>query len=270
MVLLDNLLGEEVVAELKVERRDDGIVVLTISNPARRNALTFAMWQQLGALCEELSHDPASRAVILTGAEGHFSAGADISEFDELRSGAAAVTYDETTNACQASLRNLSKPTIAAISGFCVGGGCGIATECDFRIADKTAKFGIPAARLGILYGLEECQGLFSLVGLAQAKRILFSGERIDATEAARIGLVDRLCEGDCLEAAITMAKTMIGNAPLSIAGSKKVLNALATGAREKMAGEIEALAEAAFASEDYAEGRRAFMEKRAPVFKGR
>lgn len=258
-------------AEIRVHRETPSIAVVTIDNPARRNALTLAMWRGLREACAEVSEDRQVRAVILTGAGDHFCAGADISEFAELRTGLeAAAEYEDAVDACEDALMTLGKPTIAAISGYCVGGGCGLATCCDFRVADRSARFAIPAAKLGIVYGLRECQSLFSLVGLANAKRILFGGEQLDAAEAARIGLVDELVETDAQSATMDLAGRLAGNAPLSIAGAKVALNALALGQAKERAAEIADLVMSAMTSEDYQEGTRAFMEKRPPVFTGR
>lgn len=257
-------------AEIRVHRETPSIAVVTIDNPARRNALTLAMWRALGEACVALSGDREVRAVILTGAGDHFSAGADISEFAAVRTGLdAATAYEAAGEACQDALMTLPKPTIAAIGGYCIGGGCGLVTCCDFRVADSSARFAVPAAKLGIVYGLRECQRLFALVGVAQAKRILYGGEQLDAAEAARIGLVDELVETDSRSAAQDMAERLANNAPLSIAGSKLALNALALGQAEDRAEEIDGMVKSAVTSEDYEEGKRAFMEKRRPKFTG-
>jgi enoyl-CoA hydratase/carnithine racemase len=248
--------------------RDGAIVTLTFNRPQRRNALTLAMWRELRRLADGLGADGEVRAVILTGAGEHFCAGADIGEFASNRADPAQTkAYDDAVDAACAALAGVPKPVIAAISGFCLGGGAGVALACDFRIAAGDARFGIPAARLGIVYGLAETRSLLATVGLPRAKRLLFGAERIDAAEARRIGLVDEIA-ADPRAHAHEMAAKMAENAPLSIAGAKAILTGLAAGTLAPE--EAHRLSGRASESEDYREGRTAFLEKRAPVFRGR
>jgi enoyl-CoA hydratase/carnithine racemase len=259
------------VADILVRVEPDRVAVVTLNRPARRNAVSLAMWRELARTFRELSDEGAVRLVILTGAGGHFCAGADISEFAAVRGDAAAGrAYEAAVEGCYEALCALGKPTVAAISGSCVGGGCALAMACDFRIADPTARFGIPAARLGVVYTVRECRMLLSLVGLAGAKRILFGGELVGIEEALRLGLVDGTAEVDVVQAAVAFAGPMRDNAPLSIAGAKLILNALACDDLEAKADAIEALMHRALESEDSKEGARAFMAKRRPAFKGR
>jgi enoyl-CoA hydratase/carnithine racemase len=246
------------------------VAVVALHRPARRNAITLGMWRELAAIFTRLGADRDVRAVVLTGSGGHFCSGADVGEFGAVRRGAGDVTiYEQAVDGATRALIALPKPTIAAITGYCIGGGTGLAIACDFRIAATDARFGIPAAKLGIVYGLLDSRNLIALVGLARAKEILFSGRQLDAREALAIGLADQVVETDAREAAIDFAARLGQNAPLSIAGAKLTLNALAAGEADTRAPEIQAAIEHAAGSRDYAEGVRAFLEKRRPTFRG-
>lgn len=253
--------------DILVARR--AVTVVTLNRPKRINAVTFAMWRELGALFRGFAAEPAVRAVVLTGAGGNFCAGADISEFGEVRADAAAsIAYEAAGDEASRAIMELPKPVLAAAPGYCVGGGMALAMACDLRVAGEGAKLGIPAARLGIVYGVLDTRNLLSLVGAANARRILFSAARLDAEAALGMGLVDEVA-ADPLERAKALAAEMAGNAPLSIAGAKLTLRALVDGAEEARADEIQALVDRAASSQDYAEGQRAFGEKRAPRFTG-
>ena len=256
---------------ISVEREQSGVAVVTIDRPERRNACNQAMWRELGRLFREFAEDSAVRAVVLTGAGGHFCAGADISEFETARQDAAgAERYEADVAACERAIRDCPKPTVAAVAGYAMGGGCGLTVVCDFRIAHISARFGIPAARLGIVYTVMECQALANIVGVTNAKRILFTGEWVDAAQAAAMGLTDEVTDGDVVAAALAFVGRMAENAPLSIQGAKMTLNAIAEGEAAVREPELRAFAARAADSADYAEGRRAFMEKRKPRFSGR
>ncbi len=257
--------------DIFVTRTDAAVAIVALNRPHRRNACTLAMWWDLAGIFDDLAGDEGVRSVILTGSGGYFCAGADISEFDKVRNGAAqGAVYERAVEQCSDAISDLPKPTIAAITGYCIGGGFGLAQVCDFRVADRTAEFGIPAARLGIVYGRKECQSLMSLVGLARAKEILFTAEIFGAERAVEIGFVDRLVEGEALDGAKAFAADMNGSAPLTISGCKLILNALAKDDVEMQQDRIDAAAVVAMESEDYREGVRAFAEKRQAVFKGR
>jgi enoyl-CoA hydratase/carnithine racemase len=249
-----------------------GIALVTLDRPARRNAVSLAMWRDLRTIFEDLGRDDAVRAVILTGSGGHFCAGADISEFATVRADSAmGAVYEETADAATRAIRDCPRPTIAAVSGYAMGGGCGLALACDFRVGDATTRMGIPAARLGIVYGPLDCALLLRQVGLANAKRVLYGGRPFDLPECRDMGLVDMVAEtGSALDAARAWAQQLSGNAPLSIAGAKLVLDALATGTVDARAHDIEAVIARAMDSADYREGAAAFVEKRPPRFVGR
>lgn len=248
----------------------DGVAMIRIDRPHKRNAMSLAMWRGLASFFADLDSDKSVRSIILTGADGTFCAGADISEFSSLRStpedGAA---YDLSVEAAEHAIIGSKKPTIAAISGACVGGGLGLALCCDFRFADATAYFAIPAARLGIVYGITETRQLLQAVGQAKAREILFAGRRIVMPEAAAIGLVTHPVDGDVGGAATTFAKTFTTSAPRTIAGAKLILGALAGGSIGERSRDISDAAKDAVSSRDYQEGIAAFAQKREPQFNG-
>jgi enoyl-CoA hydratase/carnithine racemase len=250
--------------------RAGGIATVTLNRPDKRNACNFAMWQRLGSLFRELGEDGEVRTVILTGAGGHFCAGADIGEFETVRANAkAAEEYEHAGEAAMLAIRDCPKPVIAQISGACVGGGLALALVCDFRIADETARMGIPAARLGLVYSLLETRSLVNAAGATNAKRVLMTAKIFPAREAAELGLIDELA-ADPASAVQALASTIAANAPISVSGAKFIINAIAAGETEKREDEIHRRVMGALDTEDFREGRRAFMEKRPPVWRGR
>lgn len=257
-------------SEVLLERAPSGLATVTLNRPERRNAVNLAMWRRLREVFDDCARDREVRGVVLTGAGGHFCAGADIAEFAGERHDAdSGRAYGAAVEACQSALARIPKPTVAAIAGSCIGGGCALALCCDFRIGDRTARLGIPAARLGIVYGVEDCRRLLSCVSPATAKRMLFAAEVMDAAAAAAAGLLDRLCDDDVVTAAGDYLARMIENAPISIAGAKLTLRSLQAGQLERDAAEIAELARRSLESRDYREGLRAFAEKRPPRFTG-
>lgn len=248
---------------------DDGIARVSLNRPEIRNAVSLAMWRELAAIFARFATDHEVRAVILTGAGGNFSVGADISEFDRIRvDKQQSAAYEVAVDSCSNAIAELGKPVIAAISGYCLGGGCHLALACDFRFADRTAVVGIPAAKLSIVYGVRSVQRLLALTGIANAKRILYSGDRYDAERTNAIGLVDEIHDDAELAARQYLANFAM-NGPLSIAGAKFMLNGLSMGAGALDLTMAQKLIDAASDSEDYKEGRRAFAEKRPPRFRG-
>jgi enoyl-CoA hydratase/carnithine racemase len=252
---------------------DDGVGLIIFNQPAKRNAMSVDMWTGLGEILEEFREDSAVRVVILTGAGPKaFVSGADISQFEKQRSNAdAQAEYDRLTSAGRAKLAAFSKPVIARIRGFCLGGGLGIAMQADLRIAAVDSEFGIPAARLGIAYGFDMVRKLVDLVGPAHARMILYTGQRFDAAEAQRIGLINRMVpDNELSDAVIDIARTIADNAPLSIAASKVSVSNAVKDAADRDMEEMQRMTAACFDSADYREGRTAFMEKRSPKFQGR
>jgi enoyl-CoA hydratase len=251
----------------------DGVGIVTFNNPEKRNAMSIEMWEGLGAALTELREDDNIRVVILTGAgDKAFMSGADISQFEKNRHNAqAAEAYNRRSETQRALLANFPKPTIACIRGFCLGGGMQVAMSADMRFASDNSQFGIPAAKLGIAYGFDGLKHLVSLVGPSWARLILYTGMRIDAAEALRIGLVDRVMADDrLLDETLEVARTISGNAPLAIQAAKITIEQVLKDKDERDMAAIKAIGTTCMDSEDFREGRQAFMEKRKPKFKGR
>jgi enoyl-CoA hydratase/carnithine racemase len=258
----------------KILSQVDGAVgTLTFNNPERHNAMSLEMWQDAAAKLEALARDSAVRVILLTGAGGKaFVSGADISKFETERAGADGVgVYNAATERFSQTLLDCPQATIAMIRGYCIGGGLGIAVSCDLRVATETSRFGVPAAKLGLGYGLENLRRLVNLIGPQFTAEMLFTARQFEAAEAARIGLLNHLVPDAEIESYVhSIAETIAGNAPLTIRATKALLRELARDAAERDSARCESLVKACFASEDYREGRRAFLEKRKPVFTGR
>ena len=253
---------------IEIKRRN-GIAHVALNRPSARNAVTLAMWQQLADTFSQFTADRDLRAVVLTGEGKDFSVGADISEFDKIRNDRQqSAEYEVAVDTSSTAIAELGKPVIAAVSGYCLGGGCHLALACDFRFADRTATLGIPSAKLSIVYGVRSVQRLLALVGAPNAKRILYLGDRYSAEQARSMGLIDEIHE-DARLAAEQFAERLAANAPLSIAGAKFMLNGLSMGAGALDLVAAQRLIDAASDSEDFKEGRRAFAEKRPPRFRG-
>jgi enoyl-CoA hydratase len=258
------------VSEVLLERRDDGIAVLTLNRPDKLNALNEALRQRLTELLDELAADPAVRIVVLHGAgDKAFVAGADVSEFAGRSPAEQREVYQRRR--VYDALADFPKPVICAVHGHCLGGGSELALACDVRVADRTARFGQAEIRLGLIPGAGGTQRLARLVGSGHALRLALTGDPIDAAEAHRIGLVELLVdEGLHLEAALDLAGRMARWSPVALRLVKaSVRQALETPLAAGLELEKE-LFLAAFASEDGREGVRAFVEKRDPEFRGR
>jgi enoyl-CoA hydratase len=250
----------------------DNLARLTLANPARRNAMSFGMWSAIPELIGRCEADPEVRAIVLTGIGEHFCAGADISEFGDKRSDEiGARAYEDAVKAANAALVDARKPTIALIRGTCYGGGVGLALACDIRLAREDARFRVPAARLGLGYAFDNVQLVVARIGFAAAADLLFSARVFDAAQAERDGLVRRVfASGEFEQRADAYLREIAGNAPLTLVAAKLALVALM---KSESARDLDAVARAVaecFASQDYVEGRRAFGERREPVFRGR
>lgn len=254
-------------------QHDGPIATVVFNRPRLRNAISFAMWGELARVVDGLAKDDAVRAVVFRGAGTEaFASGADISEFREYRKDTeTALRYNAQTEAAYRAIRGCPKPTVAMIFGYCMGGAMAVAMACDLRFAAEGAKFGIPAARLGIVYGVDAVGQLVDLVGPAYAKDILFSARTVSDREALAMGLIQRLLPPHELEAyTYDYLRTVAENAPLSVRGAKVTIEAYLEGLTEERRRRLKELALEAFESEDYKEGTRAFLEKRPPRFQGR
>jgi enoyl-CoA hydratase len=257
---------------LRVEKRG-AVGWIVFDQPARRNAINDAMWRGIPEAMKDFDADPAVRCVAFRGAGTEaFSAGADISEFEKNRSSTEAVGgYDDLLDRVLHSIQGSLKPSVAMIYGYCFGGGVEIALACDLRYCGASAQFSVPAAKLGLAYNVEGHKRLLETVGHAKAREIMFLGRRYRADEAQAMGLVHRAVPDAELEGFVgQVVAELCQNAPLSIANTKTLLEEYAksvgTPDHERMRAAMERCAK----SEDYREGRRAFMEKRKPSFKGK
>ncbi|HVZ09665.1 enoyl-CoA hydratase [Rhodopila sp.] len=251
----------------------DGIGLITFNQPEKRNAMSMEMWTGFGEILDAFSADDSIKVVVLTGAgDKAFVSGADISQFEKNRNSAEAQKeYDRATGIGRNKFHAFRKPSICRIRGFCMGGGLAIAMAADLRIAAAGSQFGIPAARLSIAYAPHSVKQLIDLVGPAHARMILYTAKRIDAAEAERIGLINRMTEDGALDDVVMdIARTIADNAPLSVAASKITINEMLKDESQRDMEAVRVISETCFNSADYKEGRTAFMEKRQPKFVGR
>lgn len=254
-----------------VDHPHRGIAVITINRPERRNALDGHAWRDLGEAFSAVARNADLRAIILTGAGGHFCAGDDIVAFSRVRDDEPRrAQYWDWIMACYAAIASAPVPVIAAINGVCVGGGCTLALRSDFRIAHTSARFGIPPAKLGLVYPEASTRLLSAVVGITMAKRLLYTGDIIEAREARACGLASAIVDGDVVGAAVEFAAPILANAPIALAATKLLCDAIAEDRVDDVRAQFEALFRRADSSEDSREGARAFAEKRRPNFTGR
>lgn len=252
---------------------DGPVLHIRFNNPARHNALSVDMWEAVPPLLARAEADDNVRVVVFSGEGGKaFVSGADISQFEDMRAAREAVKrYEAMAEAALEGIHDFAKPAIALIRGYCIGGGVNVAIACDIRLAATDSVFSIPATRLGLGYRLSAMRNLTHLIGPGNAKDVFFTGRRFDAAEALRMGLVNRTAEPDQLEALLAEYTGAISSgAPLTIKAGKRIIREVLKLQADTDLELCRRLILGCFESEDYAEGRRAFMEKRKPQFKGK
>src|SRR5438105_763698 len=255
-----------------LSRKDGGVGTVIFNNPERHNAVSLEMWGRTAEILDEFRSDNDVRVVVLTGAGGKsFVSGADISKFESERASLDATkAYNAAVARANGSISEFPKPTIAMIRGYCIGGGLGLAVCCDLRICSANSRFAIPAAKLGLGYSYPGMKRLVDIVGPSFAKEIFFTGRQFDAEEARVMGLVNRVVPEAELEAYVkNYAETISSNAPLTVKTAKFIVGQATTDETKRDMACCRELVEQCFKSNDYTEGRRAFMEKRKPVFTG-
>ena len=258
--------------EKMLSRVEEGVGYITFNNPEKHNAVSIEMWDALEKILDEFRSSKEIRVIVLNGAGGKsFVSGADISKFDKERSSKEAVlSYNKRTQKVYELLETFPKPTIAMIDGYCIGGGLNLAVCCDIRICSEKSKFAMPAAKLSLGYPFSSIKRLFDVMGPGMAKHFMFTAEKISASEALACGLVQKLLSPENIEPYVRdYALTISHNAPLTIKAMKQIGIEILKNPDERDLLLCEQLASTCFDSEDYKEGRKAFMEKRKPNFKG-
>ena len=258
-------------AELKTTI-EGAVATVIFSNPPKLNAMTHDMWLAVPKVFAELDRNPAVRVIVCAGdSEKAFISGADISQFEKLRGTAdAQAEYNKAVEQAYAAPTNCSKPAVARIRGVCIGGGLGFAAACDLRICSDDSVFRMPAARLGLGYGPAGIRRFMNVLGAANTTDIFMSARKFDAKEALRMGFVSRSVPAAELEKAVAdYCKMVAENAPLTVAAAKFAVQQWQKSEPERDMAKAKQMVDACFASEDHKEGRKAFMEKRTPAFKG-
>src|SRR5262245_38216322 len=254
-------------------RREGAVGHLVFNNPAKLNAVSLDMWDAFVGILKDYEKDPEVRCVVVSGAGGKaFVSGADISKFESERANAEAqVRYDAISKQGYGGRYNFRKPTTAHSIGYCIGGGMNLAACCDMRFCNEGARFGVPAAKLGLGYGFIRIERLSHIIGLPRAMEFLFTARQYSAKEAYDMGLVNGVASDAELDALVARTTDAIAtHAPLTIALAKAAAREIAKPESRQDHKKLEKMAKACFDSEDYKEGRRAFMEKRKPIFRGK
>ena len=255
-----------------LSRKEGGVGYLIFNNPERHNAVSLEMWEAASGILEGFAADKEVRVVVLTGAGGKaFVSGADISKFESERSSQEAIDrYAVAVDQANSAVYDFPKPTIAMIRGYCIGGGMGLALCCDLRICSDNSKFAVPAAKLGLGYGYKGIKKLVDVVGPSFAKELFYTARQFTAQEAREMGLVNRVLPADELEKFVQdYAATISGNAPLTVNSVKYIVGETVKPESERDLNKCDEMVAQCFASNDYTEGRKAFMEKRKPAFTG-
>jgi len=254
-----------------IAKKDGATAWLIFNNPERRNAVSVDMWEAIPGVLEKFNADPEVRVLVLAGAgDKAFVSGADISQFESQRGSADAVQrYEELAEGAQLKLQTFDKPTVAMIRGYCLGAGVNIANVCDLRIASQDARLGIPAAKMGLGYRASSMKNLVDVIGAANAREVMITGRQFTGAEAREMGWVNKVVENDQLEQAVReLCDTIGANAPLTMRAAKRIIREVSR--NEYDVEKCRAWMKECFDSADYKEGRKAFMEKRKPVFTGK
>ena len=255
--------------EIRTERRA-GALWIVVDRPTARNAMTFAMYDRIAAICRDANADSTVKAVVVSGAGDAFVAGTDIAQFVDFKEASQALEYERRMDAWLGAIEDVRVPTVAALRGPVVGGGLAIAAACDLRVAAPSARFGVPVARtLGNCFSAANLVRLAALVGLGRVKELVFTARLIDAEEARAIGLVTEVVESeDALESRVDQLAEQLGSyAPLTLHATKEMTRRIRARMMPDEAADLVALC---YTSADFREGVRAFIERRKPVWSGR